>query len=724
MIGINIGSLNTSVALGHKKQSALLFHTELLLSETSSRTCPTLLSFNETHRVIGDQASLSLRKNIKSSFQFINRFIGFDPQSAFSKKEISDYFYVGDSFDVTQNKFSCVINGEKKYFYPDEIVVSYLHLLLNSYIFKKNIFCDCFVFSVPDYFTCCQKNAYLKIIQSSGLKKDFHLVNESSAITLYFGYKKYKEYFIKQNIGNNAASIDPTIIKYILFIDAGHSKTSFIFSKLSYNLFHVLDSMTLPFFGGRDFNDEIYKYCCEKFNSEHGIDVSKNKKIKLRLIPPIMKARKALTVNKDAQIIVDSLSDDIDFSLLFTREEYEKLISNKVEIFKKELINFCNRIKTIYPDTQITNVEMAGELMRTPALEKVVKEVLGLEMSKTILIDECISVGSSLYGALLKGCFPIKNFKGIYHLNHYSILYSINNEQITEFIDDHHRIPDFKSLYFDEKYFNNQKINITFYHKKDEIENYLTCNRALLISYDIYCEEILKYNNGLKNLKVTFLVDNIGEVHIKGFESLINNEKSIKINFAKNMIKVVGRELYPSQNEVNNLIKVYTDNENALFTKDQQFINFSDNKNSLESKLYNIKNKVQANQNLCNIKYENKNLLDCLYEIENKLNDNHSTIFDLTPLQNQLDNIINLITPQDVMNGKNRLLQHISMCQNILNQEQNNLNNGQPSRYTPELINEASNMLKHFKSRIDLAFSMDEVNNLMREFDNERIKYF
>ena len=190
------------------------------------------------------------------------------------------------------------------------------------------------------------------------------------------------------------------------------------------------------------------------------------------------------------------------------------------------------------------------------------------------------------------------------------------------------------------------------------------------------------------------------------------------------MIKVVARELYPSQNEVNNIIKIYTDNENALFAKDQQFINFSDDKNNLESKLYNIKNKVQSDSNLSNIKYDNKNILDCLYEIENKLNDNHSTIFDLTPLINQLDNIINLITPKDVLNGKGRLLQHISMCQNILDKEKNNLNSGQRSRYTPEIINEAAKMLEHFKSRIYLALSMEEVNNLMREFDNERIKYF
>ena len=78
---------------------------------------------------------------------------------------------------------------------------------------------------------------------------------------------------------------------------------------------------------------------------------------------------------------------------------------------------------------------MAGELMRTPALEKIVKEILNIEMSKTILTDECISVGNSLYGSLLEGTFPIQNFKGIYHLNHHSIFYTVNNEPIKLFID-------------------------------------------------------------------------------------------------------------------------------------------------------------------------------------------------------------------------------------------------------------------------------------------------
>ena len=727
MLGINIGSLSSTVAIGQKHQSALLFKTELLLSETSKRTCPSLISFGETHRVIGDQASLILRKNLKSSYQFLDRFIGFNLDVPFYLHEIQNYFYVGDNYDKDKRQFSFIISGEKKYLYPEEIIVSFLHLLYNSYITQKNLSPECKVFSVPDYFTCCQKNTFMQIIKGSGIIKDFHLINESSAITLYFGYKKYKEYFIRQNTQNPAsAAIDPSITKYILFIDAGHSKTSLIFSQLNYNLFKVLDTLCLPFLGGRDFDDAIFKYCCDKFNRENNIDLTKNKKAKIRLIGPIMKARKNLTVNKDAQIAVDSLAEDIDFSCIITREEFEKIIKDKLDMFKNELILFCQRNSKNYPGIILTNVEMAGELMRTPAMERIVKEILNMEMSKTILTDECISVGSALYGSLLKGCFPIKNFRGIYHLNHYSILYSINNNRIMEFIDDHYQIPEFKSLSFGEEYFNgnNQKINISFYHKKEEIQNYVNCKDGLLISYDINCEEVLKANNGLRNLKIVFLVDNIGEIHIKSMESILEKNKSVKINFSRNLIKIVKRELYPSQSAIDKNINLFVENENRLFKKDEEFISFSFNKNSLESKLYNIKGKIQYDSNFNNIQYNGKNVVSCLQEIEDKLNENYSNIFDLTPLQNYLDNIIREITPKNILAHKEQLLSQINNYQNIINQENNKIKIGQPSKYNQNNINDALNMLANFRNKLYLTLDTNELYSLNQEFENEKIKYF
>ena len=714
MLGINIGSLNSTVTIGHQQQSALLFKTELLLSETSARTCPSIISFGESHRVIGDQAALVLRKNIKSSFQYINRFIGFDPKTPFSSTELQNYYYVGDSYDPQTNKFSYTINGQKQQISPEEIVTSYLHLLYNSYIVQKNLKPECVVFSVPDYFTCSQKNEYLQIAESIGLKNDIHLVNESSAITLYFGYKKYKEYFIRKNQGKSA-TVDPSITKYILFIDAGHSKVTFVLSKLAYNLFTVLDTATIPFLGGRDFDLAIYKYCCEKFNTDNGIDISKNDKTKLRLLTPITKARKTLTVNKDAQISVDSISDDIDFSLLLTRENFEKLIEDKVSLFKNELINFINRNKKNYPNIDITNVEMAGELMRTPILEKAVKDICKIEMSKTILTDECLSVGCSLYGALLKGVFPIKNFKGIYHLNHYSINSSINNGPIEEFVSNHYQIPEFKSFTFDKNLMQNN-INVAFYHNKNEIKDYSYTesndNNVLLVAYDIICSEIFKKYQNINQLKVTFLIDNIGEVHINKLESVINKDNTVKISLEKNVVKIVKRGLYLSQAQKNKIIAGLSYTEQNLFKIDQDFINFSTKKNSLEGDFYNVKNMIQ-NKNLTNSTYNGKNIMTCMQEIEDKLNDNYNQIIDLTPIEQYLDQIIQSITPKDIADEKNKILNEI----NGYEQRVNGITD-------LKMKNDAVNMLLYFKKKLRLIVDMNELRNLMGEFNNEKGKYF
>ena len=713
MLGINIGSLNSTVTIGQQLNSALLFKTELLLSETSARTCPSILSFGETHRVIGDQAALVLRKNLKSSFQYINRFIGFDPKTPFSSTELQNYYYVGDTYDPQTNKFSYTINGEKKQISPEEIVTSYLHLLYNGYVTQKNLNPECIVFSVPDYFTCSQKNEYLQIAESIGIKNDIHLVNESSAITLYFGYKKYKDYFIRKNEGKSA-TIDPSITKYILFIDAGHSKVTFVLSKLAYNLFTVLDTATIPFLGGRDFDEAIYKFCCEKFNKDNGIDISKNNKIKIRLLTPISKARKTLTVNKDAQISVDSLSDDIDFSLLLTRENFEKLIEDKVKLFKQELINFIQRNKQNYPNIDITNVEMAGELMRTPVLERTVKEICKIEMSKTILTDECLSVGCSLYGALLKGVFPIKNFKGIYHLNHYSINSSINNGPIEEFVSNHYQIPEFKSFTFDKNQMQNN-INITFYHNKKEISEYSFAeskdDNVLLVGYEILCSEIFNKYQNINQLKVSFLIDNIGEVHINKLESIINKDNTVKINLEKSIIKIVKRGLYLSQAQKNKIIAELNYTEQNLFKIDQDFINFSAKKNSLEGDFYNVKNLLQ-NKNLTNAQYNGKNIMSCMQEIEDQLNDSYNKIFDLAPLEDYLYKIVQSITPNDIAIEKNRVMNEISGYEQRLNS------------LDAKRKNDASNMLEYFKKKLQLIVDMNEFRKLMVEFNSEKRKYF
>ena len=723
MIGVNIGSLNSSIALGKIQLSQLSFKTELLLSDTSLRTCPSIITFTQSHRLFGDQASLIVKKNLNSSFQNINRLVGFDMNIPFSQEEYNNYLYMGGEYKQDLKKFSC---GGDEYLLPEEIVISFIHLLYNSYILDKNIEAEHFVFSVPDYFTCFHKNIFKTILESINFKKKYAIINESSAITLYFGNKNYKEYFIhKRQVGDKiVAEVDPNLTKYVLFIDAGHSKISFIFSKLSYNLFQVLNTTTIPFLGGRDLDNRIYEHCIENFKNNYGVDLSNDKKIKLRLINPIMKARKTLTVNKDVHINVDSLKDDNDLSLIITREDFEKLISKELNLFRNKLKKFCEYNEKNFKEAMLTNIEMAGELMRTPCLQNIVKEVTGLSISKTIITDECIAIGCSLYGALLNETFPIKDFNGIYHLNNYTINISINNEPIGKFIGNNEYLPSYKTYSFDEKYFNsvNSKINISFYYDTNEIKNYLPSNSGLLLTYEFDCNEIEKENGGMKNVRITFLISRIGNIHIHSIESRIFEEQYMKIEINDKIYKTINSEIYQGESQKEKMIEEFKNKEKAMFEKDRNFKNYSKSKNNILTKLYNIKNKINDNGLGDNLFGERK-VNEVLDEIEMKLNSDNQ-LYNLDELNQHLDNILNNFISDDIKAKTRELLNKIADYQNKLSEEYTKLLSGGQCSLEENQINDASNMMEHFIKRLNLILSKDELNNVQIEFEKEIKKYF
>jgi hypothetical protein len=149
-----------------------------------------------------------------------------------------------------------------------------------------------------------------------------------------------------------------------------------------------------------------------------------------------------------------------------------------------------------------------------------------------------------------------------------------------------------------------------------------------------------------------------------------------------------------------------------LFKIDQEFINFSAKKNSLEGDFYNVKNMIQ-NKNLTNATYNGKNIMTCMQEIEDKLNDNYNQIIDLTPIEQYLDQIIQSITPKDIADEKNKILNEI----NEYEQRVNGITD-------LKMKNDAVNMLLYFKKKLRLIVDMNELRNLVGEFNNEKSKYF
>jgi heat shock protein 4 len=71
----------------------------------------------------------------------------------------------------------------------------------------------------------------------------------------------------------------------------------------------------------------LLKTFAAKFKAQHGCDIMKNEKAKLRMLDAIQKMRNTLSANSEAPISIECLMDDEDFSAVYTREEFEALMA-------------------------------------------------------------------------------------------------------------------------------------------------------------------------------------------------------------------------------------------------------------------------------------------------------------------------------------------------------------------------------------------------------------
>ena len=618
-IGINIGAQNTIYSIFSKVNNKS-FITQVLLSDVASRVIPSILVYTDDHRLYGETAKASMKRFSESTYINLSRLIGFNPKCNFYLKEFGEDKNIKYSYLGTPLKDNNILNGKFKGYIDkitkqdnkenlaqevnpknyeevtsDIILADFLSLLNDFYFKQQAINYNVITLSIPDYFTIYQREKMKIILESIHKDKKVNVITESTAITLYYGYTKYRDMFIKGKIG-----VDQLIKKNIIFIDIGHSKTTFIFSSFKFNEFKVLYVECLPYLGGRNIDFIILDKILEDYNKNEEVKeelekLGKDKfipdsKLLLRILESIEKGRKALTVNKDTTILVESLFADIDLEYKLKKEDFEKLI--KDEFLNKFEYAFKSFYKTIINNKYtIDNIEMCGELIRIPILQSIVKKVSGMEISKKILIDECPSVGAALYGNYKYGNFPINTFKTLYEYNNfYPLKININtepkNDELNKNIKDYYKeignnqfyvkIPNYqkmKSIIITKEFDNNNNNNKLI---KDFIEN--------LVFYKC---EIKKLNELKLKDKYIYLLFQKYNKKIKFLG--IYNEKKQQISFDKKLIIESRIELKNDNKDEKKQIDEVLIKHNK---KDEKYINFVSSKNKVSIELYKYKTDI------------------------------------------------------------------------------------------------------------------------------------
>ena len=441
-LGINIGSYKTVYSLFQEEDKKYVY--KVILMNGNSRIIPTKICYSN-HRLIGDNAKNFIKLNLNTSYNNLSRIIGYE-RSDFYKEEFK-YMY-----NSKENINNIIKIGSEC------IIADFIYLINEYYFDKLKIKYDSCCLSVPDFYTPLQRQKLKLICEAIGMK-NIKIFDESLAITMYYGYTKYNEIFIGKQ--------KEDIVKNVLFIDIGHSKTSFILSIFKYNEFKVEKVLSNPNLGGRNIELLIYDYCIKKFGINKS-DISD--KMKFRLIEEINKKIKNFSISDEIEIKVDSFYEDDDMEIIITEKEFINIIKDD---FIKKIEELCDGINNYLETNGITidSVECAGELIRIKLFQDIFlnkgfsipDEINENGVSRTLLIDECASVGAALLDNFICGKCPIKNtLKSIIYneKEEFNKNYSDNDlvQRIKIFIDDND---------------SNEKLYDNFTEMKNEYKKYI-----------------------------------------------------------------------------------------------------------------------------------------------------------------------------------------------------------------------------------------------------------
>jgi molecular chaperone DnaK (HSP70) len=117
--------------------------------------------------------------------------------------------------------------------------------------------------------------------------------------------------------------------------------------------------------------------------------IKKEPKTMMKMILETKKAKEALTVNPSINVQV-ALSDDKDFSVKLTREEFDRACSGMQERIKKVVKTAIEKAGNPHIDA----IELVGGASRVPFVKRVLSNIFGNTKLSQTLNDEDSTVGA------------------------------------------------------------------------------------------------------------------------------------------------------------------------------------------------------------------------------------------------------------------------------------------------------------------------------------------
>ena len=375
IIGIDLGTTNSCVSVVEGGEPVVITNSE------GRRTTPSIVSFTENDRKIGDPAKRQSVTNPKNTIYSIKRFIGKDYSACSDETKRVPY-------EVKKSKTGNVpvVNIDGRDYTPQELSAMILQKMKKTAEDYLGHEVTRAVITVPAYFGDAERTATIEAGEIAGLKVE-RIINEPTAAALAYGLDK-------KNVDSK-----------ILVFDCGGGTHDVSVLEIGDGVFEVKSTDGDTHLGGDDFDNAIITWMLEEFNAEHAMDLAKDAMALQRLKDAAEKAKIELSSTSESEINLPYITAKDGMPLHFvkklTRSKFDQMTSSLVEraiaCAKSALSN-----ADLKP-SEIDEVILVGGSTRIPAVQEAIEKFIGKKSNKSVNPDEVVALGAAIQGAVLNG---------------------------------------------------------------------------------------------------------------------------------------------------------------------------------------------------------------------------------------------------------------------------------------------------------------------------------
>ena len=570
IIGIDLGTTNSCVAVMEGGEAQVIANAE------GNRTTPSVVAFAKTgERMVGQVAKRQAVTNPDRTISSIKREMG------------SNYKVTIDNKAYTPQEISAMILQKMK---------ADAEAFLGQTVTEA-------VITVPAYFTDAQRQATKDAGRIAGLDVK-RIINEPTAAALAYGLDKEQD-------------------QKIMVYDLGGGTFDVSVLEIGDGVIEVLATAGNNRLGGDDFDACITKYLVDEFRKTDGVDLSGDKVAMQRLKEAAEKAKIELssvtTSNINLPYITADATGPKHMDITLSRAKFNELTHHLVE-------KTAGPVKQALADSglapsDISKVLLVGGSTRIPAVQDMVKSILGKEGFKGINPDECVAIGAAIQGGVLGG-----DVEGILLLDVTPLSLGIETlgGVCTKLIDRNTTIPTKKSQIFSTAADNQTSVEVNVLQGEREMAQY---NKSL---GRFHLDGIAPAHRGVPQIEVTFDIDANGIVNVSAKDLGTGKEQHITITSSSNMSKedidkaVREAEQYAAEDaKRKEEVDVRNQGDQVAYQTEKTLSEMGDkldpaDKSEVEGKLAALKTALQGTDTQA-IKSATEELTQAFYKVSEKL---------------------------------------------------------------------------------------------------------